>query len=197
MRRCEGIEASQGRRLILSQQICLGLTISGTFISMWPRATCNLGHGYQGRNLKSGRMTAHNSDPQLDREVRARTTQPGDLGSGHVKGQGRALLSSAPGAHLDTKNASSFIGFETREEFRTAILDAQRRKGSTEGAGLQERARPHTVSLVSHYLALRFQESNGTLLGLGFLMDPRSIVNCTLHECMEGIWTVPGMGLPS
>lgn len=26
------------------------------------------------------------------------------------------------------------------------------------------------------------------MLGLGFLVDPRSIVNCTLRGCREGVW---------
>lgn len=33
------------------------------------------------------------------------------------------------------------------------------------------------------------------MLGLGFLMEPRSIVNRTLHECREGLWTVLSMAL--
>lgn len=122
----------QGRTRILSLQVCLVLAISGTFMSTWPRVACNLGHGCQGRNLKSV------SDPQLVREVSARTTQPEHLGPGGAKGQGWAPLGCS-------RNPSSyrkwfFIGLEVRDEFRPAVMDAQRSQGSMEGTDLQEGA---------------------------------------------------------
>lgn len=128
----------QGRTLILSLQVCPVLAISGTFISTWPTVTRNLGHGWQGRNLKSGRMAASNSDPQLVREVSARTTQPEHLGPGGAKGQGWPPLGCSK--YPSSYSQWIFIGLKVRDEFRPAVMDAQRSKGSMEGADLQEGA---------------------------------------------------------
>lgn len=98
----------------------------------------DLGHGCQGRNLKSGRMAASNSDPQLVRQVSARTTQPEHLEPGSAKGQGRAPLGCS--RYPSSYSKLIFIGLKVRDEFRPVVVDAQRSKGWMEGADLQEGA---------------------------------------------------------
>lgn len=69
------------------------------------------------------------------------------------------------------------------------MMEAQTSKSSEERAELWERGGFHGSNCPGQPLLKDFRGSNGPLLGLGFLVDPRSIVNCTLCGYREGVWT--------